>query len=63
MTTLVKRGTARRLGLRPADPMRHYWRRWAVIDSDVHTPPFYGHTLPCATLPRSPSGVFYTGDY
>lgn len=53
--TLVKRGTARRLGLRPADPLRHY-RPWAAIDAHLLAP--WGPGI----YPPSPLGIVHIGE-
>ncbi len=53
MTTLVKRGTARRLGLRRPDPLRAYGAPW-IIDE---IPPLRLSNR----LPRA-DGIVYTGE-
>jgi hypothetical protein len=69
VTTLVKRGTARRLGLRQPG------RQWAhvglfqfamptepyVPPVDGHLPPYYGPRL-SNRLPKAPDGIVYTGE-
>jgi len=53
VTTLVKRGTARRLGLRRPDPLRAYGAPW-IIDE---IPPLRLSNR----LPRA-DGIVYTGE-
>jgi hypothetical protein len=59
VTTLVKRGTARRLGLRTPHPLHDYYL-WAMADCHVATPPFYRLRL-SHRLPRA-DGIVYTGE-
>ena len=59
MTTLVKLGTARRLGLRPADPLKHYRQRWVQSASwDIPLPPVWSLS---SEVPGK-RGTFYIGE-